>query len=320
MTHEGGPRPISQSELAFRNKARFVLNPIFRGEVADRTETGLYGLAELRARTGMGAILYANHIDKVDPLVAMLQVVRNHPALESAEIVTPLAHHQRMDGIHLVGLSRRAGVYPMTIVTQNSRERYEEKAVKKARARKIGPITLRPGQEVDLSTLPKLGSGGIEFAQKATESLATGGLVYLPAQAERSGKLRLPDEKITNDPDERRKERPLGLLVAALEEQQLPLDKIGLLPVGFSFRNNPSYEKKRGFNFGSTHIVRFGDFMTVQDAVNAAGGKKRLDEWAIVHGLAPVVDRNYLSPKVRGEHEASIVAKMIKQWEKTTES
>ncbi len=312
MTHESRPKPISESELSFRNTARTVLNPIFRGEVASETLPGLNALAELRDHTGRGAIFYANHIDKVDPLVAMLQIVNNHEDLQDAEIVTPLAHHQRMDGIHLIDLSRRAGVNPMTIVTENSHERYEKKLAKTSRARRIlqtmGPIVPPPNYEEFLrSQIPQVGTGGIEFAQKATDSLSSGGLVYLPAQAERSSMLRLPDENITDYPDEHRKERPLGLLVSALEREGLPLDEIGLIFVGFSFAGDPNYGKRRGFNFGKKHIVRFGEFTTIRDAVDAANGKKRLDEWAILNGIAPIVDRNYLSPQLRRKYEVAVI-------------
>lgn len=311
MTREGGLQPISDAELSFRNKARTVLTPVFRGEVVPETLAALDALADHRNTTGKGAIVFANHIDKVDPLIAMLQIVNSHEGLLNAEIVTPLAEHQRMDAIHLVDVSRKAAVHAKTIVTQNSRDKWESRIHRGNLLRKIGPVFTPPGyEELLIAELPKLNTGGREFAKKASDSVATGGLVYLPTQAERSALLRLPSESLKEAPQKKRKERPLGLLVTSLRHDKIPLDEVGLLCLGFSFEGNPDYAKKRGFNFGKKHIVKVGEFMTVAQAVKESGGIENLDEWAIVHGIAPLVDRNYLSPMVKRKFEASHVEKI----------
>lgn len=271
-----------------RDRLKRPLSIPFKTE-HDAVNSGFIETSE-HIKKGGGLIVYANHFDRPDPLHVLFALYDIAPSFSTSEIIVPIADHQKMDGIRLIGLSQRAGITIKPIVTERSAKKNEAKIEKLKRGSfftRIGPFQTTP-QITDLliREFPPEGTGLREFSETATEGLINGKIVYIPTQPERSAQINTPAKK----------ERSLGRLAAAV--RKLKIENVGILFAGVYLNESTDHSKKSGMNLFRTHHVTFGSFYTLEDAILEAG-KDGVDAWAVEQNITDLVPEGMVSDKLK---------------------
>lgn len=286
---------LSPQVLEKRAKYRRYLAPFVRTDINLPSNSG-FQEAKRHVENGGGLILYAPHMDQVDPLVAYLPLYDLDQVFRDAPLVYPLAQHQgKLFGVNVPNFTEPKGVETKLIVTESTIKKRTKKLERKIKAVENSPFYSSPKakqlalEKVKTSiTIPEKNEGFEEFAKSAENALRNGGVVYAPVQPERSPKLEAPEEK------------PLGRLALLIKRKRIP--NVAILVVGVTV-DHPSrggYNKARGLNIGKRHEVTIGPFLTIEDAVAQAGGDSRnLDQYMVEHVMAKLVPSDYLNPALQ---------------------
>ena len=182
----------------------------------------------------------------------VLRLLYSRPGLRSRPTLAPVASHRAGRGTYLLGDLFAVDLCPITSP--------EVAAV-------LGP-------DAPPAADP------LAYAQQAVATLSAGGLVPLSPQAGRRPALVRPDM------------RPLSLLMAQARRRRV--NDVALLPVGLGIHGESDYslENAGGLNLGRLYEIGIGRAFTAEEAVNAAGGWRNLDDWALAK-LAPLVPAAY---------------------------
>lgn len=284
-----GGEKLSPNVLKRREIYRKVLAPFVRTDINLPTENG-FQEARKHVENGGGLILYAPHLDQVDPLAAYLPLYDMAQIFKNAPLVYPLALHQgKLFGISVPKFTHSGGVETKLIATESTIRKRKAKLEKRVKREESSPFYTSKDSKAkaieqvkDRIKVPEKNEGFEEFAAAAEEALRNGGVVYAPVQPERASKLEAPEEK------------PLGRLALLIKRKKIP--NVGILIVGMDVDHSKGYEKARGLNLGKTHTVTIGPFFTLEQTVQLAGKETNLDAFKVENIVARLVNSSYLNP------------------------
>lgn len=315
MNRERNSSQITQSQARWRKGFRVAMSTvsclpqtrILHQEVAGDTD-GVEKAIKLLSQ-GYGMIGVVPHRSFRDFLESMNFVFRRE-GINDRRIDIPFAKHQ-YDNLFF-NLSARMfkatiNVTQHPVVTERTKKRLSEKFTKESMAGKIigfaGPIKT-PNAARELKAKKILRSDKYlqakeklenqersllaNFTNEACETLAIGGWVFIAPQATRSPELKLS-------------KRTLGTLLASAIKKGVDPEKIALFFLGHEVKGEEkaNYKPSSGFNRGKTFIMRPGPCFTLAQALEASGGLKTLDAWAVEKVLAKLVSPHYLSEEIR---------------------
>lgn len=283
---------LSPQILEKRAKYRKLLAPLLRTDIKLPAENG-FQEARQHIEHGGGLILYAPHIDQIDPLAAYLPLFDMAEAFRNAPLIYPLALHQgKLFGISVPKFTESRGVSTNLIVTESTIRKRTQKLERKISIAENSPFySSEEAREQAIEKLKdkyptlKKNDGFEDFAASAETALRNGGVVYSPVQPERASKLETPEEK------------PLGRLAMLIKRRRI--QNVGILVVGMDVDHPNGYMKARGLNLGKRHEVTIGPFFTLEDAVLKAGGDPRnLDEFMVENVVTKLVNPSYLNTEL----------------------
>ncbi len=286
-----GAEKLSSDILKRREMYRNIIAPFVKTDTNLPAENG-FQEAKRHVENGGGLILYAPHLDQVDPLAAYLPLYDMAQVFRDAPLVYPLAQHQgKLFGISVPKFTHTGGVETKLIVTESTIRKRRAKLEKKVKSAQRSPFyTSEESRDKAIEQIkekfkiPEKNEGFEEFAVSAEEALRNGGVVYAPVQPERAARLEIPEEK------------PLGRLALLIKRKKIP--NIGILVVGMDVNHSNGYEKSRGLNLGKTHTVTIGPFFTLEDATKQAGKETNLDSFMVENVVSRLVNFSYLNPEL----------------------
>lgn len=129
---------------------------------------------------------------------------------------------------------------------------------------------------------PATGEAALAYARRAVTTLADGGIVLLAPQAGRQPMLGEPEMRVSS------------LLLAQARRKRV--SNVALLFVGLGLPGATTYTlgEVGGLNLGRPYRLHVGPPITLDAALAAAGGLRRLDQWvfAQLRPLVPVAYRD----------------------------
>ena len=191
------------------------------------------------ARSGYGTLVLMNHFSLRDGLQVLHLLFSNGTLCRRPTLAPAAVHH--LQGSSLPRLADRVGVRLLPIATPESVERHG----------------LSPGS----------GVSPLCYARQAITTLDVGGIVLLAPQVGRRPALGTP------------RSRPVSLLMAQAHRRHV--HDIALLFVGLGIEGETDYRLDRvgGLNLCRRYEVRIGHTFTLDEALEAAGGLRQLDDW-----------------------------------------
>lgn len=312
VKQESGSSQISQSEANWRNRVRTSLRTVsqfpptrfLHQEVQANDQDGTQRAIEF-SRQGYGIIGIVPHRAFRD-FMENMNFIFGQEELRDKRIDIPLAKHQYDNPFFNVMVrmfKAKININQHSVVTERTKEKAVEKA---AREGIIGKITnavgpLKTPQDLrDLSRNEKIraAKGNLDsqeaplmnrYFNAACDNLRTGGIIFVAPQATRATELRFS-------------KRTLGtFLTTATEKKGVNPNKVALFFLGHEIQGEgeAGYKPSGGFNRGKTFIMRPGPCLTLNEALEASGGLRSLDRWAVEDVLSRFVSPHYLSAEIK---------------------
>ncbi len=311
MKQELSSAQITQGQARWRKGIRHAMSAVSRLPqtriLHQEVEGNGEGIEKAKRLTeeGYGIIVVVPH-DSFRDFLENMNFIFQHEGLGDKQIDIPLAKHQYDNPFFNLSAKLFKALIDVNqhpIVTERTKEKAVEKAEIESRIGKVinflGPVRT-PEQPKDLSKKQAVSAAKAEikeqegklmhkFFGEACNNLKRGGVVFMAPQATRS-----PELKVSK--------RTLGtFLRTAIENKGVDPEKTAILFLGHEIKGVTDYAQKglRGFNMGKTFIMRPGPCYTLNEALEASGGIKTLDRWAIEQVLARLVSPYYLSEEVK---------------------
>ena len=208
--------------------------------------------AEALLCEGYGLLVIMNHFSLRDAPQALVLLCRSR-VMRQREIVAPVALHQYRR--HMTPVRLCAALFDI----------------------RLSPV-VTPRTDPHLYNAAALRHTLKSYIAGATSVLQSGGIVLLAPQAGRESQLGAPAG------------HPVAQLLRRLPASEVP--KVALMFVGFGISGEDDYSLQNagGVNLGRHYQASVGATVTVQQALQEAGGLRRVDEWAFSR-LRPLVPR-----------------------------